>query len=195
MAPSILFRTWVHFVVEFRSDPPHNLTVQVVIGLGGNLGNVEAAFQAVRRNLASRWRIVASAKLYRTRPVGPSQPDFLNSALRLEGNGGLSRLLEECRTAEVAAGRKRATEIRWGPRTLDIDLLLVRGGVRRGLRLEVPHPRFHERAFAILPAADVAPRWIHPLLGRTVGQLVDDLGRDSLDEVEAVDSVGWFDGN
>ena len=138
---------------------------------------------------------MACAKLYRTRPIGPSQPDFLNSAVRLEGDGGLSRLLDECRAAESAAGRNRAAEMRWGPRTLDIDVLLVRDGVRRGPLLEVPHPRFHERAFAILPAADVAQRWIHPLLGRTVGQLAVDLGRDSLDGVEAIDSRGWFDGN
>jgi len=119
----------------------------------------------------------------------------LNSAVRLEGDGGLSRLLDECRVAESAAGRNRAAEMRWGPRTLDIDVLLVRDGVRRGPLLEVPHPRFHERAFAILPAADVAPRWVHPLLGRTVGQIAADLGRDSLEGVEASDSRGWFDGN
>jgi len=195
MAPSIPFTTWVHFVIEFRSDPPHNLTVQVVIGFGGNLGNVEAAFQAARRHLASRWQIVACAKVYRTRPIGPKQPDFLNSAVRLEGDGGLSRLLDECRTAESAAGRNRAAEMRWGPRTLDIDVLLVRDCVRRGPLLEVPHPRFHERAFAILPAADVAPRWMHPLLGRTVGQLADEVSPDALDGVEAIDSRGWFDGN
>lgn len=133
------------------------------------------------------------ARLYRTRPMGPRQPDFLNSAVSLEGDGGLSQLLDECRVAESAAGRNRAAEQRWGPRTLDIDLLLVRNGVHRGPRLEVPHPGFHERAFAILPAADVAPGWIHPLLGRTVGQLAQSLGPSALNGVEVIDSDGWLD--
>lgn len=168
--------------------------MHVVIGLGGNLGDVESAFRAACRHLARRWRIVDCARLYRTRPIGPRQPDFLNSAVRLEGEGGLARLLEDCETAEAESGRKRAHEERWGPRPLDIDVLLVRGGIHRGPRLEVPHPRFHQRAFAILPAADVARSWVHPLLGRTVGELAGDLDPEALDGVEAIDSRVWLDG-
>ncbi len=87
-------------------------------------------------------------------------------------------MLRACRELEVAAGRDRSTEQRWGPRVLDLDLLMVRDLVWRGPELELPHPGFHRRAFALVPAAELVPDWVHPLVGRTIGDLAEEALRD-----------------
>ena len=145
--------------------------MEVLIGLGGNVGDVMAAFVLARDRLAEAGRLVAFSRVYRTRPVGPEQPDYLNAALVVSISVGMRDLLQRCQAIEVEAGRDHDAEQRWGPRPLDIDLLLIRGSVHRGPRLVVPHPRFHERPFALVPAADVASDWVHQLSGRTVGEL------------------------
>jgi 2-amino-4-hydroxy-6-hydroxymethyldihydropteridine diphosphokinase len=148
--------------------------MQVVLGLGGNVGDVAAAFAEARSRLEAWSRVVAASRLFRTAPVGTlEQPDFLNAALRLELACDLGELVARCQELESEAGRDRSTEARWGPRTLDLDLLLVRDAVHRGPRLELPHPRLHERAFALVPAAEVAPGWLHPLLGQTLDRLAE----------------------
>lgn len=145
--------------------------MDVVLGLGGNLDDPPSAFEQARARLARRHRVWAVSSLYRSRPIGPTQPDFFNQAVLLEVGHHAIELLEECQALEEAAGRDRATAVRWGPRPLDIDLLLTRGVIRRGPRLELPHPRLAERAFALLPAAEIVPDWIHPILGRTIREL------------------------
>jgi 2-amino-4-hydroxy-6-hydroxymethyldihydropteridine diphosphokinase len=109
--------------------------------------------------------------VWRTRAVGPSQPDFLNAAALIDWPAGPRPLLERCRELEAAAGRERTREERWGPRTLDLDLLMAASVVCRGPDLELPHPRLHERRFALEPAAEVTPDWLHPFLGRTIEEL------------------------
>lgn len=143
--------------------------MQVVLGLGGNVGDVASAFAAARATVGLWARVVAASRLYRARPVGPvSQPDFVNAALKVQADCDLGELLRRCLQLEAAAGRDRSTEERWGPRPLDVDLLLVRDTVHRGPGLELPHPRLHQRAFALVPAAEVAPDWQHPVVGRTL---------------------------
>jgi 2-amino-4-hydroxy-6-hydroxymethyldihydropteridine diphosphokinase len=146
---------------------------RVVLGLGGNTGEPEPAFRHALEQLACDGRIEAVSRLWRTRPVGPMQPDYLNAAAVVSWPGGPRSLLAHCRQLEAAAGRDRSTGERWGPRALDLDLLLAEDVVCRGPVLELPHPRLHERRFALEPAAEVAPGWLHPLLGLTVGQLAD----------------------
>lgn len=146
---------------------------RVILGLGGNTGEPAAAFHHALDALARDGRIVAVSRLWRTRPVGPPQPDYLNAAAVVSWPGGPRSLLAHCRQLEAAAGRDRSTGERWGPRALDLDLLLAEDLVYRGPTLELPHPRFHERRFALEPAAEVAPDWRHPLLGLTVGELVN----------------------
>ncbi len=147
--------------------------LRVILGLGGNTGEPAAAFRRALEQLASDGQIDAVSRLWRTLPVGPPQPDYLNAAALVSWPHGPRALLERCRRLEAAAGRDRSTEERWGARALDLDLLLARDLVCRGPVLELPHPRFHERRFALEPAAEVAPHWRHPLLGLTVGQLAD----------------------
>ncbi len=145
--------------------------MRVVLGLGGNLGKPRTAFAQALEALAGVGRVTAVSRLWRTRPIGPSQPDFLNAAALLDWPAGPMSLLDRCRELEAVAGRDRAREEPWGPRTLDLDLLLTTSAVCRGPVLELPHPRLHERRFALEPAAEVAPNWVHPLLGRTIKDL------------------------
>jgi 2-amino-4-hydroxy-6-hydroxymethyldihydropteridine diphosphokinase len=142
--------------------------LRILIGLGANLGDPPSAFGVAIGELSKRHRVVASSSIYGSRPVGPAQPDFHNMAVLLEVGCAALALLDECQQLEQAAARNRDQEERWGPRPLDIDLLMVRNLVHRGPRLELPHPRFSQRAFAVIPAAEIAPDWVVPFDGRTI---------------------------
>jgi 2-amino-4-hydroxy-6-hydroxymethyldihydropteridine diphosphokinase len=160
--------------------------VRVILGLGSNTGDSQKAFSECLQMLAAEGRVIAASRLWRTRAVGPPQPDYLNAAAIVEWPAGPRGLLARCHELEAAAGRDRPAEARWGPRTLDIDLLLAESVVCSGPALTLPHPRLHERRFALEPATEVAPDWTHPLLGRTISDLADNArGRepDSILEV------------
>ncbi len=135
--------------------------MRVVVGLGGNLGAPRDAFEQALQRLAAAGHVQARSRLYRSRAVGPPQPDYLNAAALLDTFCDLRSLLALCHELETAAGRDRKREPRWGPRPLDLDLLIADGVVCCGPRLTLPHPRLLERAFALVPAAAVAPGWVH----------------------------------
>lgn len=156
--------------------------LRVILGFGGNLGDPATAFARALDALADEAWIISTSSIWQTRAVGPAQPDYLNAAAVIHWTGGGPRaLLQRCRVLEAEAGRNRAGEERWGPRVLDLDLLLAEDVVCVGPTLQLPHPRFHERRFALEPAAEVAPQWIHPLLGRTVTELAE-AARPAMDD-------------
>lgn len=137
---------------------------------------VRAAFAALD---AAGISVAARSRLYRTSPVPASdQPDFVNAAARLESDLAPLELLDRLLEVERSFGRERRR--RWDARTLDLDLVDCRGTVigdpaDEGARLVLPHPRVHERAFMLLPLADVAPDWRHPVTGRPIAALLKDL--------------------
>jgi len=133
--------------------------VTAYVGLGSNLERpilqVSAALEALAR--LPRTELIARSSLYRTRPVGPpDQPDYINAVAGLSTALSAEALLDELQALEQRQGRVRGAE-RWGPRTLDLDLLLY--GLERigGERLQVPHPRMAERGFVLYPLAEIAP--------------------------------------
>jgi 2-amino-4-hydroxy-6-hydroxymethyldihydropteridine diphosphokinase len=147
--------------------------MEILIGLGGNLGDPLATFRVIRQTLSRDLRLRASSRLYRTRAVGPPQPDYCNAVMYFATGWDPLELLDRCLALELRAGRDRGRVPRWSPRTLDIDLLMARGVVHRGPRLELPHPRFAERVFALRPAAELAPDWRHPLVGDSLAELAE----------------------
>jgi 2-amino-4-hydroxy-6-hydroxymethyldihydropteridine diphosphokinase len=152
--------------------------LHALIGLGANLGDPARAFANAIDKLASRGDVVSVSRLWRTRPLGPDQPDYCNAVVLIRWEGASAGLLHASRDLEVAAGRNRSTEQRWGPRVLDLDLLMVRDLVWRGPELDLPHPRFHQRAFALVPSAELVPEWVHPFVGQTIGELAEEVLRD-----------------
>jgi 2-amino-4-hydroxy-6-hydroxymethyldihydropteridine diphosphokinase len=132
----------------------------VVIGLGANLGDRFATLCAARAKILTLGRIVASSALYESLPVGPPQPDFLNGAVRLETPLAPEALLDALLEIERGLGRVRLE--RWGPRTIDLDILWGRGLALNEPRLSVPHPELEKRAFALVPLLDVAPEAANP---------------------------------
>ena len=143
------------------------------IGIGSNLNDpvdqVERAFQALA-NLPSS-QLAARSPRYRTAPVGgpTDQPDYLNAVAALETALTPDALLAALQTIETAQGRVRAE--RWGPRTLDLDLLLYGSITRNDPRLTLPHPRLHQRAFVLYPLSDIEPELMIPGQGQLTALL------------------------
>jgi len=133
------------------------VTRDVVLGLGANLGSRLASMRCVLDVIGSRFdvRVVATSRVYETEPVGPPQPLFLNAAARVCTELSLRALLERALEAERLLGRERRE--RWGPRTVDVDLLYAGDERIDEPGLTVPHPRLTERPFALAPTLDVWP--------------------------------------
>jgi 2-amino-4-hydroxy-6-hydroxymethyldihydropteridine diphosphokinase len=127
------------------------------IGLGSNLGDRRAFLRQAVEGLAAAGDVTGVSPLYETEPVGgpEGQGAFLNLVVELSTSDSPRRLLERCRALEAAAGRVRT--VRWGPRTLDADVLWVEGWRVDEDDLVVPHPRLWERRFVVRPLADLAP--------------------------------------
>ena len=132
--------------------------VEAALGLGGNIGDVAAAFVHALSRLADApgVKLARASSVYRTPPWGKSdQPDFLNMAALVETSLPARALLALCLDIERAMGRRRLE--RWGPRTLDIDILTYGEATIDEPDLKIPHPRLAERAFVLAPLAEIAP--------------------------------------
>lgn len=139
--------------------------------------------EAAIGRLARYGRVTARSSLYRTSPVGyVDQPEFVNAAALLETELAPLALLDALLETERSFGRDRSAGPPKGPRTLDLDLLLYDGLVLDEPRLTLPHPAMHERWFVLAPLEEIVPEWRHPVMGRTISELLADLppARDSI---------------
>jgi len=156
----------------------------VVLGLGGNVGDVAGTFRRAREAI-EQLGVVRSAPLYRTAPIGPAQPPYLNSALRVRWEpASAGELIATVLEIESLLGRDRRGEERWGPRAIDLDVLLWGERVVRTPELEVPHPRLHERRFALRPVIElVGENFL--LGGETLGVLEQRVLAQELEELSS----------
>ena len=163
-------------------------SVHAAVGLGANLGDsihaVTSAIQALGQLPGTQ--LLSASRLYRTPAWGRvDQPDFINAAVLLNTTLSAPALLAQLLDIERNAGRQRGgdtAELRWGPRVLDLDLLLYGDAVINAPGLRVPHPHLHERAFALVPLAEVAAAMAFPGHG-SVGQALQQV------DVQGVEAI------
>jgi 2-amino-4-hydroxy-6-hydroxymethyldihydropteridine diphosphokinase len=143
----------------------------VYLGLGSNVGDTEKNLRKAIAALGKLGTITKTSSLYRTEPVGfVDQPWFLNQVVCLETELLPKDLLEKTQEIENDLGRTR--EIHWGPRTLDIDILLYDNVVLETPELTIPHPHMHERRFVLEPLAEIAPDVMNSKLKKTAEELL-----------------------
>ncbi|TNF60985.1 MAG: 2-amino-4-hydroxy-6-hydroxymethyldihydropteridine diphosphokinase [Deltaproteobacteria bacterium] len=145
----------------------------VVVGVGANLGAREASIRSAHALLSARERIEVGkvSEIYETEPLGPPQPRYLNAAFRLETTLCPRELLHVLLRTERRLGRRRVPDERWGPRSIDLDVLWDERGPHESPGLRVPHPELEKRDFALAPLLDVAPE-----LRETYGAALEQLG-------------------
>lgn len=131
------------------------MSTRAFLGLGSNLGDRLANLQSAVDLLdaAQGIRVVRSSRVYETAPVGPPQPDYLNAVVEVDTDLGARALLEACLNVERRLGRVRGE--RWGPRSIDVDVLTYGEASIDQPGLTVPHPRMHERAFVLAPLLEL----------------------------------------
>lgn len=163
---------------------PCAIAVEPVIAhlaLGSNLGDRQATIRSAIEALgrAPGIHVVSASSLHETEPVGvPGQNRYINAAVIVKTTLSPRHLLNVCLAIEQAHGRRRFEHERWGPRTLDIDLLLYADQIIDDPgppRLRVPHPRMTERLFVLDPLAEIAPHVVHPVLRMTISAIRDGL--------------------
>lgn len=159
---------------------PGPSNVPIYLSLGGNLGDPASAMGAALRMLDAdaSTEVVAVSSLYRTPPWGKTdQPDFLNAAAEVRTDLSPRGLLDLCLEAERRL--KRVRQERWGPRLIDIDILVFGDLTIHESGLEIPHPRMLERAFVLAPLAEIAPGFV--ARGRTLGEWLADADAAGID--------------
>ena len=159
----------------------------ILIALGGNIGDVRNSFDSACEMLGNTCNITAKSKLYTTPALvddgAKAQPDYLNAVIHVVSTLTPSDLLAELHRIEAANGRERKEH--WGSRTLDLDLLDYEGFTSTNPALMLPHPELHQRLFVLLPLSDVIPNWVHPTRNQSVSQMIETLKQQG---------ETWFEG-
>ena len=154
----------------------HTVYLSVGSNLGDKLGNCLQGIDTLTAGATCRLR--ACSRFYRTSPVDYTAQDwFVNAAVEIASTLRPVDLLGELITIQRQMGRK-ADAIRFGPRVLDLDILLYDDRIINTPELQIPHPRMHKRAFVLMPICDINPTIVHPVLGKSVADLLDCLNDD-----------------
>jgi len=152
---------------------------QTLIALGTNLGDRLANLRTALDALPPEVVILDKSKIYETPAWGfEDQPAFLNMAVKGRTDLKPEALLKHLKLLETRLGREPS--FHWGPRLIDIDLLFYDDLILDTPRLVIPHPRLHERAFVLVPLTDIAPDFIHPILGKTIRQLLEGVDKSNI---------------
>ena len=147
------------------------------LALGSNLGDRRANLLAAIDMLSRRGAaVLRQSDFFETDPVGGpgGQGRYLNAALEIATDLSPLELLQATQEVEAHLGRDRAAESRWGPRTCDVDILLFDQQVIQTQEVTIPHPRMHQRRFVLEPLAQISPDLLHPILKKTIRQLLED---------------------
>ena len=152
---------------------------QTLLALGTNLGDRLANLRAALDALPPEVVLLDKSKIYETPAWGfEDQPAFLNMAIKGGTDLEPEPLLKHLKQLETRLGREPS--FHWGPRLIDIDLLFYDDLILDTPRLVIPHPRLQERAFVLVPLADIAPDFIHPILGKTIRQLLEGMDNSNI---------------
>ncbi|MBF2026059.1 MAG: 2-amino-4-hydroxy-6-hydroxymethyldihydropteridine diphosphokinase [Oscillatoriales cyanobacterium C42_A2020_001] len=149
-------------------DPVSRCAIALGSNLGDSLHTLEAAVAILARSPAIH--LEARSHWYQTKAVGPPQPDYLNGCIIVQTTLPPHMLLETLLAVEKQFGRVRRE--RWGPRTLDLDMLLFDDLILNTPTLQIPHPRMADRAFVLVPLAEIAPDWVEPTSRKAIAQLL-----------------------
>jgi 2-amino-4-hydroxy-6-hydroxymethyldihydropteridine diphosphokinase len=147
------------------------MSIITYIGLGSNMGDKLGICRRAVEMLGKAGRVIKVSSFYCTEPVGyANQEDFVNAVVKIETALSPAALLARCHVIEDALGRSRM--VRWGPRTIDLDILLYGNQVIDDAELTIPHPLMATRAFVLIPLSEIAPETVHPVLHVTVAQIL-----------------------
>lgn len=145
---------------------------KVYLSIGSNLGSRKSNIRKSFAGISEFAQINACSKVYRTKPYGPvAQPDFINMAIEISTGLDAETLLDKLQELEKDLGRIRT--IHWGPRTIDLDILFFNDLIYQSPRLVIPHPDLQNRLFVLKPMADIAPGLIHPVLKKSIENLIE----------------------
>jgi len=151
------------------------LSAKVAIALGSNLGNSPETISLALQVLGATKgiEIIKCSSLYQTIPIGPPQPDYINACAILSVELSPVVLLDTLLAIEAQFGRIRLEK--WQARTLDLDIILYNDLILDTPRLTIPHPQMSDRAFVLVPLAEIAPDWIEPITGKAIAELLQGL--------------------